>query len=192
MPTGPFVCPRSTQPNVPAPGDVGSLLARHGIDRIDPPTVDSLPGWQGIDRQWRQRVACVPGWQNPDEHAAGLTRPSVSSTLRLVSTNHRSIEVLGDPTRRRIFELLGDAPQPVGDLARQLPVSRPAVSQHLRALREAGLVSHRVSGTRHVYALDPEGVGRLRAWVDRFWDRALTEYQSAAERAAAESKESST
>jgi DNA-binding transcriptional ArsR family regulator len=109
-----------------------------------------------------------------------------------VNTNYRAIEVLGDPTRRRIFELLGEAPQPVADLARQLPVSRPAVSQHLRVLGEAGLVRHRVSGTRHVYALDPEGVGRLRAWVDRFWDRALTEYQSAAERVAAESKETTT
>ena len=111
-----------------------------------------------------------------------LLRPEESAPLSQLSGS-----------RLRHVVLAGEVlPKPgLRELARQLPVSRPAVSQHLRVLREAGLVSHRVSGTRHVYALDPEGVGRLRAWVDRYWDRALTEYQSAAERAAAESKETS-
>lgn len=94
------------------------------------------------------------------------------------------LDALGDPTRRRIFELIGERPRPVVELARELPVSRPAVSQHLRALRDAGLVKVRVEGTRHVYALDPAGVGALRAWVDRFWDAALGRFAEAAEKEA--------
>jgi DNA-binding transcriptional ArsR family regulator len=89
---------------------------------------------------------------------------------------------LGDPTRRAIFELLADGPLPVGELARRLPVSRPAVSQHLAVLKEAGLVTDRQDGTRRLYQLDPDGVGALRAYFDRFWDRSLAAFKAAAEK----------
>jgi DNA-binding transcriptional ArsR family regulator len=92
------------------------------------------------------------------------------------------MDVLGDPTRRRIFELLGDGPKAVTDLAEQLPVSRPAVSQHLRVLEDVGLVSHNRLGTRHLYEVDPNGVWELRAWVDGFWNEALARFKRAAER----------
>jgi DNA-binding transcriptional ArsR family regulator len=88
---------------------------------------------------------------------------------------------LGDPTRRAIFERLADSPHAVGELARELPVSRPAVSQHLKVLKEAGLVSDRRAGTRRIYQLDPDGVGALRADLDRFWNRALTAFKEAVE-----------
>jgi len=83
---------------------------------------------------------------------------------------------LADPTRRRVFEKLGSGPQSVGALARGLPVSRPAVSQHLRVLKAAGLVADRAEGTRRVYAIDPQGLGALRQWLDQFWDAALQAY----------------
>ncbi|MGH9105017.1 MAG: ArsR/SmtB family transcription factor [Acidimicrobiales bacterium] len=89
--------------------------------------------------------------------------------------------VLGDPTRRAIFESLGERPQAVGELADALPVSRPAVSQHLRVLKEAGLVSERPVGTRRIYRLNPAGVVALRDQLDTFWDRALAAYQQCAE-----------
>src|SRR3954466_10839509 len=85
--------------------------------------------------------------------------------------------LLGDPTRRAIFELLARRPSSVGDLARQLPVSRPAVSQHLRALKDGGLVVSQPAGTRRVYQLDPAGVTALRAYLDRVWDEALRAFQ---------------
>jgi DNA-binding transcriptional ArsR family regulator len=88
---------------------------------------------------------------------------------------------LGDPTRRAIFELLADGPCPVGEIARQLPVSRPAVSQHLKVLKEAGLVADSQLGTRRLYRLDPEGVGGLRAYFDQFWIRALLAFKQSVE-----------
>jgi DNA-binding transcriptional ArsR family regulator len=88
---------------------------------------------------------------------------------------------LGDPTRRAIFELLAEGPRPVGELASELPVSRPAVSQHLRILREAGLVVDRPSGNRRFYQVDPGGVGALREQLDRFWNQALAAYKVAVE-----------
>jgi DNA-binding transcriptional ArsR family regulator len=91
------------------------------------------------------------------------------------------MDALGDPTRRRIFELLRERPRAVTDLASELPVSRPAVSQHLRVLESAGLVSHDRRGTRHVYAVDPNGVLGLRTWVDGFWTEALARFKEAAE-----------
>ena len=89
---------------------------------------------------------------------------------------------LGDATRRAIFELLAEGPRPVGEIANQLPVTRPAVSQHLKVLKEAGLVIDRQAGTRRLYQLNPEGVGALRAYFDRFWNRALTSFKDALER----------
>jgi DNA-binding transcriptional ArsR family regulator len=91
--------------------------------------------------------------------------------------------LFGDPTRRSIFELLARHPWSVGELAEQLPVSRPAVSQHLRVLKDGGLVVSRSEGTRRVYQLDPAGVAALRAYLDRVWDQALWAYQQAAEAA---------
>jgi DNA-binding transcriptional ArsR family regulator len=89
---------------------------------------------------------------------------------------------LGDPTRREIFERLADRPRAVGELAGELPVSRPAVSQHLKVLKEAGLVIDRPTGTRRIYQLDPEGVGALRAQLEGFWSKALAAYKEVVEK----------
>jgi DNA-binding transcriptional ArsR family regulator len=88
---------------------------------------------------------------------------------------------LGDPTRRAIFERLADRPRAVGELAGELPVSRPAVSQHLKVLKAAGLVVDRPAGSRRIYQLDPAGVGALRAELERFWNQALAAYKEVVE-----------
>jgi len=88
---------------------------------------------------------------------------------------------LADTTRRAIFERLGQGERSVGELAHGLPVSRPAVSQHLRVLKDAGLVSERRDGTRRIYRVEPAGVAELRAYLDRFWSDALAAYKEAAE-----------
>jgi DNA-binding transcriptional ArsR family regulator len=88
---------------------------------------------------------------------------------------------LGDATRREIFERLAERPQAVGELADGLPVSRPAVSQHLKVLKEAGLVVDRPVGARRIYQLNPDGVDALRAQLDRFWTEALAAYKAAAQ-----------
>jgi DNA-binding transcriptional ArsR family regulator len=85
---------------------------------------------------------------------------------------------LADPTRRRVFERLARGPRAVGELARGLPVSRPAVSQHLRVLKDAGLVRDHADGARRVYEIDPKGLGAMRVWLDRFWDEALESFRS--------------
>ena len=92
-----------------------------------------------------------------------------------------ALEALADPTRRRIFERLRAGPSPVGRLASGMPVSRPAVSQHLKVLKEAGLVSEEPDGTRRIYRIDPQGLGALRAWLDQFWDTALDAFKAEAE-----------
>ena len=84
---------------------------------------------------------------------------------------------LADPTRRAIFERLRRGPQPVAALARGLPVSRPAVSQHLKVLKDAGLVTDRADGARRIYRVDPAGLGAIRAWLDQFWDASLRSFQ---------------
>src|SRR5437868_11397387 len=86
---------------------------------------------------------------------------------------------LADPTRRAIFEHLAERPRAVGELARELPVSRPAVSQHLKVLKGAGLVVDRPAGTRRIYQVDPNGLAELRAYLDRFWNQALVAYKVA-------------
>jgi DNA-binding transcriptional ArsR family regulator len=91
------------------------------------------------------------------------------------------LDALGDPTRREIFEVLRTGPMAVGELARHLPVSRPAVSQHLRVLKGAGLVVDRREGTRRVYSLNPAGLAETRAWFDEMWDRALAAFKEAAD-----------
>jgi len=92
------------------------------------------------------------------------------------------MNALGDPTRRAIFERLAGRPRPVGELAEELPVSRPAVSQHLRVLKSAGLVSERAEGTRRVYSVDQRGLAAVRAYFESFWDQALADFQAEAER----------
>jgi DNA-binding transcriptional ArsR family regulator len=91
------------------------------------------------------------------------------------------MDALGDRTRRAIFERLRSGPLAVGEIADELPVSRPAVSQHLRVLKEAGLVRERRDGTRRVYRVDPDGLGELRDYFDDFWSEALAAFKVAAE-----------
>ena len=98
-----------------------------------------------------------------------------------MTANGHPLDALGDPTRRQVFELLREGPRSVGQLADELPVSRPAVSQHLRVLEHAGLVAHTKAGTRHLYELDPSGMATLRDWVDGFWNEALARFKTAAE-----------
>src|SRR5215218_11182270 len=93
-----------------------------------------------------------------------------------------AMDALGDRTRRAVFEQLRSGPRAVGELAGELPVSRPAVSQHLRVLKEAGLVTERRDGTRRIYRLDPNGLGEVRAYFDRFWETALASFESAVAR----------
>jgi DNA-binding transcriptional ArsR family regulator len=116
---------------------------------------------------------------------------SVSVSLPLVTTYEQAaLEALGDPTRREIFERLSRSPLAVGELAGELPVSRPAVSQHLKVLKNAGLVFDRPAGTRRVYQVDPRAVEALREYFDAFWGQALQNFQRAAEAPTDQSKES--
>jgi DNA-binding transcriptional ArsR family regulator len=89
-----------------------------------------------------------------------------------------ALEALADPTRRTIFERLRPRPMAVGEIAEGLPVSRPAVSQHLKVLKAAGLVADRAVGARRVYRIDPHGLGAIREWLDRFWDDTLAAFQA--------------
>jgi DNA-binding transcriptional ArsR family regulator len=96
-------------------------------------------------------------------------------------TYANALAALADPTRRQVFERLKGGPKPVGVIAEGLPVSRPAVSQHLKVLRQAGLVEDRAEGTRRVYSIDPRGLGALRAWLDQFWDQTLAAFAAEVE-----------
>jgi DNA-binding transcriptional ArsR family regulator len=87
------------------------------------------------------------------------------------------IGALGDPTRRAVFELVAERPRPVGELASRLPVTRPAVSQHLKVLKTAGLVADRQVGTRRIYEVDPDGLAAVRAYFDRFWRDAMVGFK---------------
>ena len=108
---------------------------------------------------------------------------SVSIDLPLVATyGSNGLTALGDPTRRAIFERLGRGPAAVGEIANELPVSRPAVSQHLKVLKQAGLVVDRAHGTRRLYQLNPQGIQDLRAYFDQFWDQALVSFKEAVEK----------
>jgi DNA-binding transcriptional ArsR family regulator len=107
----------------------------------------------------------------------------VSLRLPLVSTyGSNGLTALGDATRRAIFERLALGPQAVGEIAKELPVSRPAVSQHLKVLKDAGLVIDRADGTRRLYQLDPTGIEAMRAYFDTFWNQALTAFKLAVEK----------
>src|ERR1044072_4173964 len=89
---------------------------------------------------------------------------------------HHALQSISDPTRRSVLEALRDGPQAVGEIAKKLPVSRPAVSQHLKVLKDAGLVKDRAEGARRVYYIDPEGLGELRRWLDEFWGDAMDSF----------------
>ena len=93
-----------------------------------------------------------------------------------------ALAVLADPTRRKVFERLRAGPRPVNVLAAGLPVSRPAVSQHLKVLKDAGLVVVRAEGTRNIYQVDPRGVAAMRDYLDRFWQRALASFKDEVEK----------
>ena len=101
-----------------------------------------------------------------------------------------ALAALADPTRRAVFERLRNGPRSVKTIAHGMPVSRPAVSQHLKVLKEAGLVADRPEGNRRVYYIDPEGLGALRGWLDQFWDAALAAFQAEVEASEDEQKES--
>lgn len=93
-------------------------------------------------------------------------------------TYEDALQALADPTRRRVFEHLREGPRAVGEIAARMPVSRPAVSQHLRVLKQAGLVADERAGSRRVYRIDPDGLGELRRWLDGFWEDALTAFKA--------------
>lgn len=104
---------------------------------------------------------------------------TVSNDLRNTASPFSNVvTALADPTRREIFERLAVRPQSVGALALELPISRPAVSQHLRVLKKAGLVSDRAEGAKHVYQIDPAGLSVMRQWLDRFWERSLDAFRA--------------
>jgi DNA-binding transcriptional ArsR family regulator len=141
----------------------------------------------GADRAPPRRAgdSAHPGQGAPGR---GLTIKPVSGTLRFVVTYQADgLTALGDPTRRAIFERLAERPRAVGELASELPVSRPAVSQHLRVLKEARLVVDRPVGTRRIYQVDSEGLALLRVYLDHFWDQALAGYKAAVEQRMKES-----
>jgi DNA-binding transcriptional ArsR family regulator len=96
----------------------------------------------------------------------------------------KAMAALADPTRRTVFERLRNGPRPVVEIARDLPVSRPAVSQHLRVLKDAGLVRERRQGTRNFYSVNGEALAELREYFEEFWDEALAAFKEAAEKGA--------
>jgi DNA-binding transcriptional ArsR family regulator len=106
-----------------------------------------------------------------------------------MTNTQQAFSALADPTRRTILDRLSAGPKPVGEIARGMPVSRPAVSQHLKVLKSAGLVRDHAEGTRRVYEIDPAGLGEIRAWLDGFWDEALLAFKQEAERAENEGDE---
>ena len=112
----------------------------------------------------------------------GLTAVCVSDNLPLVGTYETVLEALGDRTRRAIIDELATGAAPVQHLAEQLPVSRPAVSQHLRVLLDAGLVAFEPDGTRNVYRLERTGFDELRGWLDDFWTEVLGSFEAHARR----------
>ena len=95
--------------------------------------------------------------------------------------NDRVFAALADPTRRTVFERIAERPRSVGALAAELPVSRPAVSQHLKVLKDAGLVTGETRGTSRIYRIDPQGLGPARRWLDEQWERSLENFKKLAE-----------
>ena len=100
---------------------------------------------------------------------------------QLRMTNGRAFAALADPTRLQVFERIAERPRGVGDIAEGLPVSRPAVSQHLKVLKDAGLCTAEQRGRARIYRIDPAGLGTLRAWLDHHWDQSLAAFKALAE-----------
>lgn len=94
-----------------------------------------------------------------------------------MTSNHAQLTALGDPTRRTIFELIAERPRSVAEITRQVPVSQSAVSQHLKVLRNSHLIRMEPRGASNVYHIDPQGLGQMRAWLDRFWSKTLAAYK---------------
>jgi DNA-binding transcriptional ArsR family regulator len=135
--------------------------------------------WQP-DRERNWRLITTAKRESGD---VGLTCKRVSGNLRSVPTYQADVwSALGDPTRRAIFERLVERPSAVGELAGEFPVSRPAVSQHLKVLKDAHLVVDRPAGNRRIYRVDPTGLGALRADLERFWGQALANFKDVVER----------
>ena len=109
--------------------------------------------------------------------------------MSLSSHSERAFDALGDATRRRVFERVRRGTRSVQEVADGMKVSRPAVSQHLQVLKDAGLVMVRMEGTRRFYAVDPRGIEAIRKWLEGFWDQALLAFQQAAEREARSAKD---
>lgn len=105
------------------------------------------------------------------------------------SSTQRALTALAEPTRQLIYERLATRPQAVGELAAQMPISRPAVSQHLKILKEAGLVTETPQGTRRIYRLDPRGLAVMREWLDQMWARSLNDFKTFAEETEKQEKE---
>ena len=126
-------------------------------------------------KAWFLVILSLPAWAP----RKSLTYTTVRCSLPLVETYQtRQLDAIGDVTRRALLERLRRGPLPVGELARGLPVSRPAVSQHLRVLKQAHLVKSESHGTRNYYGLDPRGFAALRSYFDRFWGEALEAFKS--------------
>src|SRR6185295_7918139 len=106
-------------------------------------------------------------------------------------TYESALLALADPTRRQVFEHLRERPRAVGEIAAEMPVSRPAVSQHLKVLKQTSLVADQAEGTRRVYYIDPQGLGALRSWLDQFWDHALEAFKAEVEKSKETSDEPS-
>lgn len=105
-----------------------------------------------------------------------------------MAVERAQLTALGDPTRRKIFELIGERPRSVAEITRQLPISQSAVSQHLKVLRHSRLVRAEPKGASNVYHIDPHGLGQMRAWLDRFWSKTLAAYKVAVEQPPKESR----
>jgi DNA-binding transcriptional ArsR family regulator len=105
-----------------------------------------------------------------------------------MTVDSAQLTALGDPTRRTIFELIGERPRSVAEITRRVPVSQSAVSQHLKVLRDSRLVRAEPKGASNVYHIDPHGLGQMRAWLDRFWSKTLAAYKVAVEQPPRESK----
>jgi DNA-binding transcriptional ArsR family regulator len=152
-----------------------SVNSKHGVRNHQP-----APGPVGKATPASDRTRCPAGasigacWAVPGRRF--LTSTLVRENLRFVETYERVLEALGDRTRRQIVDVLRLGPSSVGDLAARLPVSRPAISQHLTVLRHSHLVTYEEFGTRNVYRLDMTGLAELRAWTDTFWEAVLDSY----------------
>src|SRR5271170_518795 len=159
-------------------------------------SIETADGFRRFQRPWptcpgcSRSIRCFATNRARPDAAAAIRPPdlrcpldvSVSVRLLLAMAYQAAFVALADPTRRLVFEELRRGPQSVGKIAARMPVSRPAVSQHLAVLKKAGLVGDRAEGTRRVYYIDPQGLAAIRIWLDQFWDEALMAFQAEVEK----------